>query len=63
MPGDIERERAEKVREVTSALKEGKLPTTAQAVSGIEKIQEQASLGSVAKDMSPAGKKVCTLII
>lgn len=58
MPGDIERERAEKVREVTSALKEGKLPTTAQTVSSIQKVQQNAALSNVAHDMSPAGKKV-----
>ncbi|TPX69412.1 hypothetical protein SpCBS45565_g02423 [Spizellomyces sp. 'palustris'] len=55
---DIERQRAEKVREVTGALKEGRLPTTAQAVSGIQQIQQGASLGGVSKDLSPAGKKV-----
>ncbi|KAI9094706.1 hypothetical protein DFS34DRAFT_628757 [Phlyctochytrium arcticum] len=58
MPADIERERAEQVRQVTAALKDGKLPTTAQAVNVLDKLQADASTTSVASNLSPAGKKV-----
>ncbi|KAJ3016782.1 hypothetical protein HKX48_003880 [Thoreauomyces humboldtii] len=55
---DIERERTEKARAVVGALQDGKLPTTAQAVSTIDDIKRDGTLHDAAKDMSPAGKKV-----
>ncbi|KAI8996065.1 hypothetical protein BC832DRAFT_595639 [Gaertneriomyces semiglobifer] len=58
MPEDIERQRIDRAREVTAALKEGKMPTTAQAVGGIEKVEREATLAEVSQDMSSTGKKV-----
>ncbi|KAI8915415.1 hypothetical protein DFJ77DRAFT_462613 [Powellomyces hirtus] len=55
---DIEREKAEKARAVVGALQDGRLPTTAQTVSGIAEIQKEGVLHNASKDMSPAGQKV-----
>ena len=53
------RDNSEKVREVTSALKEGKLPTTDQLVSGLKEFQQSGVLQDASQGMSVEGKKVC----
>ncbi|KAJ3033234.1 hypothetical protein HDV00_006556, partial [Rhizophlyctis rosea] len=52
------RDNSEKVREVTKALQEGKLPTTDQAVGAIKQFQESGTLQEAAQGMSVEGKKV-----
>lgn len=52
------RDNSQKIREVTSALAEGKLPTTDQIVSGIESLQKTGSFESASQGLSTDGKKV-----
>ncbi|KAJ3043463.1 DNA ligase (ATP) [Rhizophlyctis rosea] len=52
------RDNSEKVREVTAALKEGKLPTTDQLVTGLKEFQESGVLQDAGQGMSVEGKKV-----
>ncbi|KAJ3291039.1 DNA ligase (ATP) [Borealophlyctis nickersoniae] len=55
---DPVRDQSAKVRTVTSALKEGKLPTTDQAVTAIDEFQKSGALADAAQGMSTDGKKV-----
>ncbi|KAI8826221.1 uncharacterized protein EV422DRAFT_515820 [Fimicolochytrium jonesii] len=58
MPVDVERERIEKAREVTSALQEGRLPTTNQIVGGLHDAQTSNALHQNAENLSPSGKRI-----
>ena len=58
MSSDPERATIDKAKAISGALKEGRLPTTAQAVHAIHKVQESGVLQDASKDMSLAGKKV-----
>ncbi|KAJ3270323.1 hypothetical protein HK104_004944 [Borealophlyctis nickersoniae] len=55
---DAERINAEKARNIASALKEGRLPTTEQAVNALSSLKKSGALQNAAKDMSLEGKKV-----
>ncbi|KAJ3341423.1 hypothetical protein HDU93_004824 [Gonapodya sp. JEL0774] len=57
-PEDEERQRAQKLSEVAEAARDGKLPTTAQAVGFIEKLESDDKLKEKSKEMGPEGKKV-----
>ncbi|KAJ3027127.1 hypothetical protein HDV00_011393 [Rhizophlyctis rosea] len=58
MSDDSERKKIDKAKAISAALSEGRLPTTAQAVGAIHKVQESGVLQAAAKDMSVQGKKV-----
>jgi len=62
-PERTEREREaikarDKATQVTDALKDGKLPSTAQVTRSIEAVQSSGALHDAAHGMSPLGKKV-----
>ncbi|KAJ3092639.1 Nucleoside diphosphate kinase 7 [Quaeritorhiza haematococci] len=54
----VERERIHKMTEMASAVKEGKLPSTDQAIQGLEKLRTSEELKEVVASMSPEGRKV-----
>ena len=53
-----ERERQQHARELSAALKEGKLPTTQQATAAIEKIQKEGLLRDTNQELSREGQRV-----
>jgi len=57
-PEDEERQRARKLVELAEATREGKLPTTAQAVEFIENIEGDKTLEKKTAEMGPEGRRV-----
>ncbi|RKO93318.1 hypothetical protein BDK51DRAFT_52671 [Blyttiomyces helicus] len=53
-------QQADKIRAIGAAIQQGKLPTTSQAVSAIEKVQESGVLEKTAMGMSIEGKRFMT---
>ncbi|KXS10476.1 hypothetical protein M427DRAFT_48075 [Gonapodya prolifera JEL478] len=55
---DPERQRAQKLAEVAEAAREGRLPTTAQAVEFLDRVESDKTLNEQKEHMGPEGKKV-----
>ncbi|KXS15672.1 hypothetical protein M427DRAFT_44284 [Gonapodya prolifera JEL478] len=55
---DPERQRAQKLAEVAEAAREGRLPTTAQAVQFLNRVESDKTLKEQTEHMGPEGKKV-----